>query len=334
MKRTRLFTATAAALAALALALTGCSGASGPEGAEESTAPEASWPRTIEIPAGTRTPASTLSVETEPQRIAALDYESAEVLAEFGLADRLVLIPESVLNPALGGHVDELSQVESTFPVVMEAEAETVLALEPDLVVMSPRHGNEAPIASVLQQAGIPALQLPDPWVSSDSLLLNIDLIGQATGSDGQAELLAADLEDGLARASAGSSDPSDDAPRVLVLTNQAGRPFVTAGDAYPLELLTMAGADDVAAELGIDRTGPISAEQIVQADPDGIVLIDMNGTGDRMFAELLSNSAVAAMPAVANDQMLRVEGRQVQALGLTATIDGLAELTTWVDAL
>lgn len=332
MNRTRTLASAAALLTAFALALTGCSSPSEPEAVEESSAPAEVWPRTVEIPAGAQSSATTLTIEEAPQRIAALDYESAEVLAELGLADRVVLVPEAVLNPALGGHVAELGDVEETFPVAMEIDAETVLALEPDLVVMSPRHGNEAPIAEVLQQSGVSALQLPDPWASTAALLVNIDLLGQATGADADAEALAAEIEDGIT--AAGAEAPSSESPRVLVLTNQAGRPFVTAGEAYPIELLELAGAQNAAEDIGIDRTGPISAEQVIQADPDGIVLIDMNGTGDRMYAELLANPAVAAVPAIADERVLRVEGRDVQALGLTATIDGLAGLTEWVGTL
>lgn len=330
MRPTRTHVAVAAAATALALLLTGCA-QSAPAQPEQSEAPAeaAVWPRTIEIPAGREHAASTLTIEAEPQAIAALDYESAEVLAELGLSDRVVLVPEAVLNPALGTHIEELSAVPNTFPTAMEIEAETVISMAPDLVVMSPRHGNEAPIAEVLGASGIAALQLPAPWTSPATLATNIELIGEATGTEGPAAELTASLEAGLVPQASGGPEK-----RVLVLTNQAGRPFVTAGSAFPLELLSLAGAQNVAVELGIERTGPISAEQIVQADPDGIVLIDMNGTGDRMFSELLANPAVAGVPAVAEDRLLRVEGKQVQALGLTGTIDGLGVLSEWVAGL
>lgn len=118
------------------------------------------------------------------------------------------------------------------------------------------------------------------------------------------------------------------------MLTNQAGRPFVTSGHAFPIELLERAGAENAAATLGHTRTGPITAEQMIQANPDGIVLIDMNGTGDRMFTDLLQNPAVQTMPAITDGRVLRVTGNQVQALGLTGTVDGLAELTEWVEQL
>lgn len=335
---TRRFTALTSIVAgALALAsLTACSAPTEETGdtADPSHTTEAVWPRTIEIPAGKGGTVTTLTIDEQPERIAALDYESAEVLAELGAADSLVLIPEAVLNPALGGHVDELSAVEGTFPVAMEVDAETVIAMKPDLVIMSPRHGNEAPIADVLEEAGIVSLQLPSSWASSEDLVTNIDLIGQATGHEVAADTLIDDLTTGLEAAEASETDTDSPAPRVLILTNQAGRPFITAGHAFPVELVERAGADNIADELGIDRTGPISAEQIVQAEPDAILLIDMNGTGDRMFTELLSNAAVQATDAIANDCVLRVTGRDVQALGLTSTVEGLGALTEWVTSL
>ncbi len=330
MTLTRALATAIATTAALALALTGCSQQTEPE-ASAPTQEVAAWPRTIDVPAAQGGTASTLTIEAEPLKIAALDYESAEVLAELGLASHLVLIPEAVLNPALGSHVDALGEVPNTFPVAMEVDAETVISLAPDLAVMSPRHGNEEPIATVLQQAGIPALQLPVSWTSPETLATNVELIGQATGTETAATALVGQIASGLAAAAAGSSA---DGPRILVLTNQAGRPFITAGSAYPLELLELAGARNVSAELGIERTGPIGAEQIVQANPDGVVLIDMNGTGDRMYAELLANPAVSSLPAFAEGRVLRIEGKQVQALGLTATVDGLRTLTDWAASL
>lgn len=328
-----------AALLAVSLGLAGCAQTSEPAPSPEATPAQAEgWPRTVTVPAGEHTAETTITIADKPARIAALDYESTEVLAHLGVAEQLVLIPEAMLHPALGGHAEAMPEHIATFPVAMEVDAETVIGLTPDLVIMSPRHGNEAPIAAVLQQAGITTLQLPESWTSSASLLTNLDLIAQTIGEEQTAAQLAVELTEGIADSAAGEKATADggsaEAPRVIMLTNQAGRPFITAGDAYPIELLGLAGASSVAAELGIHRTGPITAEQLVQSNPDGIVLIDMNGTGDRMFTELLENPAVAAIPALADERVLRVTGRQVQALGVTETIAGLGALTTWVSTL
>ena len=336
MPKRRLAALAIAASAALMLSACAASNdapATDSAGSSGSVAGQAAFPRTIQVPAGRGAEAAELTLESAPESIAALDYESAEVVAELGLADRLVLVPEAVTNPALGGHIDEMEQVPNTIPVAMELNAETVIALAPDLVIMSPRHGAESSIGGVLQQSGVPALLLPDVWSSVDSVTANIDLIGQATGADDEADALASQLAEGLqASDSDADSAAAESGPRVLVLTNQAGRPFITAGHAFPLEMLSLAGARSVSGELGIDITGPISAEQIVEAAPDGILLVDMNGSGDRIFAELLANPAVAALPGA--QQTMLVQGRDVQALGLTSTVDGLDRLRGWVQTL
>ena len=156
-------------------------------------------------------------------------------------------------------------------------------------------------------------------------------LVGEATGADASATALATELKTGLAPSSSAAGSPS---PRILVLSNQAGRPFVTAGTAFPLDLVSLAGGSDVSTELGITATGPITAEQVIQAAPDGILLIDMNGSGEKSFASLLSNPAVAALPAVADGHVHRVSGKSVQALGLSSTIAGLTDLRDWIGAL
>ncbi len=320
------------ALVAL-LTLVGCAPAQPAESSPSSGTETASWPRTLTgVGVGSSGGAGDLTLAAPPERIAALDYESAEVLAELGWTSHLVLIPEAVLNPALGAHIAELETVPHTFPVAMEIEAEQLLALQPDLVVMSPRHGTDETLAGVLAQAGVPTLMLPSSWTNSHDLLANIEIIGEAVGAEDPAGALIAELESGLTGSSGEQATGS--APRVLMLTNQAGRPFVTSGHAFPIELLERAGAENAAATLGHTRTGPITAEQMIQANPDGIVLIDMNGTGDRMFTDLLQNPAVQTMPAITDGRVLRVTGNQVQALGLTGTVDGLAELTEWVEQL
>lgn len=311
-----------AAAAAIALSLSGCQGATAP--AAEPAAPAASWPRTIAVPGADGAEPGSLTLEARPTQVAALSYETAEVAAALGAVDRLVLVPEATRNLALGNHAEELAAVPASFESESSLNTEAVIAAGPDLVLMNGRHGLGESVGSALRQAGIPVLVLPNSWSTPAELDDNIALIGQALGEEAAAGELAAELEAGLTAAT-----PSGEPERVLVLSNQAGRPFVTAGRAFPLELLRLAGAEDASAALGLDRTGPITVEQVLSADPDRILLIDMNGSGDRLFAPIMANPAVAALPAAQNPLLL--QGKQTQALGLGATVTGLDAIRAWL---
>lgn len=318
-------------LLAAALTLAGCSLARSdtpePPGPSAS-APEAAFPRTIDVPAGADLPATSLTLESEPHRVVALTYETGELVAALGAMDRLVLVQEALGNPVLSEHAEAMSAVEHHAATEGSVDVEAVIAAQPDLVLLSARRGLEDGVTQALEGAGVPVLVLPNHWADLDDMATNIELVGQALGTEEAAENLTSDLTTGLAD----ESDPNG--PRVLVLSNQAGRPFVTAGEAFPLELLRRAGARNAGDSLGLARSGPISAEQVIAADPDAVLLVDMNGSGEQAFTPLLSNPAVANLPAVAEDRVLLLEGRQVQALGFRATIEGRRSIAHWLDGV
>ncbi|HLS02699.1 MAG TPA: hypothetical protein VK054_12085, partial [Beutenbergiaceae bacterium] len=114
-----------------ALGLTGCgvqSGKQDPAGTQgEQTAQEsaeetpqqadedhgsAEFPRTIEVPEGEGVPAQQVQLDSQPERVAALTYETGELVAELGAVDRLVFIQESLSKDILSGFADEMAQVE------------------------------------------------------------------------------------------------------------------------------------------------------------------------------------------------------------------------------
>lgn len=314
-------------IALAALTLSACSGTAEPASTATTDAAATGFPRTIEVPAGKTTSAVELTIEEQPERIATLSYETTALAVELGLADKLVMIPEQSKNPALTDHAEDLEGIDATIPTVSEFDPELVIAQQPDLVMLTARHGVEDGAGAALTAAGIDVLILPHTWSSTADITADITLVGAATGTEDAASALTGALTDGLTAA-------EDTDARVLVLNNSAGRPMVTAGSAFPIGMITLAGASDASADLGITATGPITAEQVVQAAPDAILLIDMNGSGEASFSSLLKNPAIASLPAVADGNVQVVSGKSVQALGLSSTIAGLADLKAWVAAL
>ncbi|NLE96502.1 MAG: ABC transporter substrate-binding protein [Propionibacterium sp.] len=267
--------------------------------------------------------------DDDPMRVAALTYETAELVAALGAADRLVMVPEAVTNPVLTNHHEAMVAVETHAATETTTNAEAVIQAAPDLVLLSDRHGLEEGVGTVLRDAGFEVIVLPNSWASVDDMLANIRITGEALGLDDEAEELSATIESGMA-----ARELDGERPRVLVLGNQAGQPFITAGAAFPLEVLRLAGGDDVSAELGFTATAPITVEQVVQADPDAILLIDMNGSGRRLFEPIMDSPAIATLAGSAEDRVLLLEGRQVQALGLEHAVEGLDAINAWLTDL
>lgn len=296
----------------------------GADGESPQDQPDA-FPRTVPVPAGQGRDAEEVQIPAEPQRITALTYETAALVAELGAGERLVMAPAEAANPVLSNESETMGAVEHQIASESAVNAEAVIASDPDLVLLNDRHGLEEGVGRVLTEAGIPVLVLPNSFSSVAEMLTNVDLVGTALGVEQAAEDLTESLETGLV-------DESDaNGPSVLVLSNQAGRPFVTAGGAFPLEVLQLAGGQDASQALDMVRSGPISAEQVLAADPDRILLVDMNGSGEAIFADLLANPAVAALPAVAEHEVLLVPGKEVQALGFTSTAQGRAQIADWL---
>lgn len=344
VRRPRAVAWCASLLVTAVLAASGCSASPDdvPSGAAPSTGTTSAdadtdagggegFPRVVEVPVGEHLPAVALDVPAEPQRIVALTYETTELAWALGVGDRLVLAPEASTNPVLSNHAAQNAAVPEHFPSESTVNAEAVLAQRPDLVLLSARHGLESGVGEAITAAGVPVLVLPNTWRTYEDMMLNIELVGRAVGAEAAADELRETLR---ASGVLDVESDQDDAPAILVLSNQAGRPFVVGGSAFPLGLVRLAGGTDAGASAGITRTGPIAVEQIVSAAPEGIVLIDMNGSGAASFDSVLAVPAVAEVEAVASDHILLLEGRQAQALGLDATTGTFEELRDWIEEI
>src|SRR5690606_25971540 len=218
------------------LALAGCAATPSSDPAAGATAAGSpgAFPRTVSVPAGDGRPAAEVRLEQEPQRVAALTYESAGVVAELGAADRLVLVPEAATNPVLSNHPGQMAAVEHHVPSESSIDAEAVIAAAPDLVLLNDRHGLEEGVGSVLEGAGIPVVGRPNTWSSVADMITSRHAVGGALGGGDVAAALGEQITGGFVDASAA------DGPGVLVLRTQAGRPFVTMGGVFPLESLRL----------------------------------------------------------------------------------------------
>ncbi len=249
-----------ALLAVAALAVLACNGGAPSvsftcDAAAVASAPDASaFP--VEV---TDSVDNTVTLEAPPQRIASLSAGHTEILYAIGAGDQVAAVDITSDCPRA---VDNLPKENAFAPSV-----ETIASVDPDLVIIFFDPGD---LQSALQGVDIPVLNLASPE-SVEGVYQQIDLLGEATGHvDGAADLIAdmqADVED--IRSEIGDEA---DAPTVF---HEIDNTYFTAGPgSFIADLYDILGAENIA-----DATGQafpqMSAEAIIEADPQVIVLAD-----------------------------------------------------------
>lgn len=250
-------------LLAGALFITGCATAADPanETSEQpisSPTPEQpQWPIVIDDAELESLDFDATPVTTD-NTILALAVGSGEVVELLGAGDQLV------------GR-DETSATPEDVPVVTQAhqiEIEQALALEPSVVLVDELSGPPEAI-DALANAGARIVQVPAVWTLAD-IPARVTSIADGVGAD---EETAAALAQALTPKAEAQQTT---APRVAFLYLRGPSAVYLLGGANTGAdaLIEAAGGIDVGAELGYDGFVPLTAEAIVQANPDVILVM------------------------------------------------------------
>jgi iron complex transport system substrate-binding protein len=278
-------------LAALALAL------AAPAQAAEPLTVQDALGRTVTFPA-------------PPQRIVPIFASNTEIVASLGLADRIVGIeaftryPREVLDrPQVGGRLG--------FSV------DAVVALQPDLVVVTPSRQAANQLIDPMERVGVPILVLLQRSVPE--ILANIRLMGKVAGVAERGEEVAARFEARLAavrRRVEGRKPPS-----AIMITGRLGNGLmlVAREGTYTGDALVLAGARFALSTATIAQVSP---EAILNADPD--VLLWAGSARD--LKELIARPGWAEMRAVRGGRAYAVSRVELLIPG-PRTIDGIEHL-------
>lgn len=268
---------------------------------EPSVAPASSFPVAVVDGVG-----SSVTLETEPQRIVSLAPGHTETLYALGLGDRVVGVtaycnypPEAAEKPKVG----DFSGV----------SLESVVGLDADLVLASTLQMGD--VVPALQEHGIVVVVATPATVME--VLETIDLIGQLTGRQEAAQALTADMQgriDAVQQAVQGAPPP-----RVFW---ELGAELYTVGPgSFVDDLITMAGGENVAADS--DSPWPqLSVEAIVLKDPEVIVLADHNyGETAEMLKE---RPGWAEIDAVRKGRVIEITDDDIVSRPGPRIVDGL----------
>ena len=303
-----------------------------PETRPAGTAPEtrpadAAFPRSVQVPGD---PAQKITIPARPQRIAALSPDAAEAAMELAGPDRLIAVPASSAGASLSSHAAQMAKVPTKLPPGNDPDPEQIISLAPDLILVTTRHGGERDAQAALAEAGIPMIAIGNGWRTLEEVKQNLTLLGSALGAESKAAELTAEI-DRRARDVAARLGEPERRPAVAILSNQAGRPFINAADVLASDLVKRAGGDLVADKIGLRATAPVTAEQLIAAAPDAILLIDVTGKGRESFASVLDDPAVAELPAVRDGRVTLLPARISYGTGGVRVADGLEEIARWL---
>ena len=288
-----------AAASVSALLLAGCSSAGDGSKAAEATSPAVSSTTTASPGASTVPSEDTDGHREHPSRIVAVTSETADMALLLAGPEAMAAVAVGSQSTEQGMVPDLANQVAETLPHGITPDAEQILSFNPDLVVATIRHGSEQSTADQVASAGVQMVEFPSSSFNSPEAYADaLRQMGELTGYPAKAEKYATDLLDAIQEIDAQKKGNS---PRVVALMFRGGKIMAFSGDNMVPGLAKRAGAVDAAAEAGITATGPIDAELLVKANPDIIFLEGLRDGDEAQFDELLSNPAVAEVPAVAN---------------------------------
>lgn len=168
-------------------------------------------------------------------------------------------------------------------PITYET-AEEVVALQPDLVLMS--HHSALATRQALSRLGVPQALFDVPQTVAASLA-QVRQVARLIGQPSRGEAVVARIEAALAAAA-----PPPGAPRLTAIVYQPNG-FAAGAGTLTDEMLRRTGFVNVAARYGLGRWGNIGLEQII-ADPPQVLLAGQPAAGAPTWADrVLSHPAL-----------------------------------------
>ena len=233
-----------------------------------------------------------ITLEEPATRIIATEPADCEILYALGCGDALV---------GRGLYCDYPAEV-TALPTVhsgADTNLEEILALDPQVVIMNDM-AHTVEQVSLLEQNGVKVIttnanSIPEVYQA-------IRLIGQVMGKNDEAETLITDMQstfDGIAA----KAEKTDKTIYFEVMPLEWG--LWSAGtNTFMQELAEICGMKNAFADL--DGWQPISQEQVIDRDPDYIVLV--TGMGDGAVEEVMNRPGWQDIKAIRNGKVYNAD--------------------------
>ena len=333
--RARWGVALVALLALLTPALSACGGEDDPApppgpvtaaDVERSVAPALDvFPLTVTDDTGVE-----FTLEARPERVVAVLPSVVDLIADLGLADRLVGVDDFSLAKA----PNAVSVGGDNFTFNIEAIAE----LQPDLILVAV--GGTEELAQQSRALGFPVYSMAHPDRLT-TMLEQLRTIGRLLGDQAAGETLAEDLGERLAAVSQAVAAGAGPPTRVYLEVDQStpAQPFSVGPGSLHQEIIELAGGANIFA--GAEGAFPqVNWESIIAADPQVILLLNSKEFADEMSFNPISAAEVGS--ARAGGDRGRADGMVVPlpstlfnvGVGLLDALERVAEILAEAQAL
>jgi iron complex transport system substrate-binding protein len=215
------------------------------------------------------------------RRIVSIGAPITETVFALGAGDDVVAVDTSSSFPAPTQGLPKVGYQRTL-------SAEGILALSPDLVIVSEEAGPPAAI-ELLRNAGVRVERMPAAD-TPDEAVARVVAVGRAI--DRPAATFATQMKHGVAAALA--RVPREPGPRFVLVYARGGGTLMVAGtDTTGSAMVTLAGGRNALASFSGYK--PVSAEALIAAAPDVIVI------PSRGLATLGGEAALLAVPGIAH---------------------------------
>lgn len=255
------------------------------------------WPRTVEVLNGI------VTIDAKPERILTVSLGHDEVTYAM-VPSTKVVATGSYTKLAQHSNVAHLADAVGAISL----DAEQVVSFAPDLVVASPF--TKADFIDALTNVGIPVIQTKlhnDP----DGRIQDIILLGYVYGEVDRALELADEVQtryDSL-REVTGAKAVSD-RQRVLSLTSYSDKIYTAGANSTEGGIIEAADGINVAAEAGLEGNPTTSLEGVISMNPEVIFIPQPPDSGEPFREQLLTNPALAEIPAIKNGRVYVVPNK------------------------
>jgi iron complex transport system substrate-binding protein len=250
---------------------------------------------------------STLSAQTNPQRIVSLVPALTEMLFAVGAGPQVVGVSSYDEYPP---QVKSLPRVGA----LLDPDTERILSLQPDLVLT---YGSQVDLQAQLRRASIPTFDYRHGGL--DHIFVTMIQLGQRTGHSREANAIVADIGARIAAVKARVAGKRR--PRTLLVFGREPRTlrniYVSGGSGFLRDMLVAAGGEDVFEDIGRESVQATTETILIRA-PEVILEIRSENMpfGAELTAEIASWSRLAAVPAVKNNRVYFVTGQQMTVPG------------------